>query len=132
MNLILCGPPGAGKSTVGTAVARELGREFIDGDQWLEARWGRPVPDYFASGEQALFRAREAQVYAILAERGGLVIATGGGALLDPRTRARLERSGVVVGLTAPVPVPSASSRSTMRAMPVALSVSPSKGPEFT
>jgi 3-dehydroquinate synthetase/shikimate kinase len=105
MNLILCGPPGAGKTAVGAEVARLLDLDFVDGDQWLETRWGRPVPDYFAAGEEGLFREREAETYAELAERSGLVLATGGGALLNPHTRARLERSGVLVALTAPFDV---------------------------
>ena len=101
VNLIVYGPPGSGKSTVGRLAARQLGREFIDGDARLEAHWGRAIPDYFAAGDEALFRQREAETYRTLAERDDLVLAPGGGALLDPHLRARLERSGVIVCLMA-------------------------------
>lgn len=101
MNLILYGPPGAGKSTVGRLAAQTLGREFVDVDAWIEARWGRAVPDYFAAGDQALFRAREAEACRVLAAEGGRVIAPGGGALLDPHSRAALEGTGLIVCLRA-------------------------------
>ena len=103
LNLVLAGPPGSGKSTLGAAAARALGRTFVDGDAWIESHWGRPVPDYFSAGEADLFRAREVEAYRTLSDQPNLVIATGGGALLDARTRAALERSGVLIGLTAPL-----------------------------
>src|SRR5690606_26939116 len=84
------------------AAARRLGREFVDGDAWIEARWNRPIPDYFHAGEEDLFRAREAEAYRLLAARSGLVIAPGGGALVNPRVRAALEATGLLVCLTAP------------------------------
>jgi shikimate kinase/3-dehydroquinate synthase len=101
MNLVVYGPPGSGKTTVGLLAARQLGREFVDGDAWIEARWGRPVADYFSVGEEALFRAREAEAYRALAARDMLVVAPGGGALLNPHLRAALECTGVVVCLAA-------------------------------
>ena len=101
MNLILYGPPGAGKTTVGRLAARALGREFVDVDAWIEARWGRAVPDYFAGGDEAMFRAREAQACRELAAQGERVIAPGGGALLDPHSRAALEGTGLIVCLRA-------------------------------
>ena len=91
MNLVLYGPPSVGKTTVGKLIAEKLGREFVDGDDWIEARWGRPVPDYFERGDDALFRAREAEACRMWSALDGLVIAPGGGALLDPRSRAALE-----------------------------------------
>lgn len=100
-NLVLYGPPGSGKTTVGRLAARQLGREFVDGDAWIQARWGRPVADYFAAGDEALFRAREVEAYRALAARDGLVVAPGGGALLDPHVRAILECTGVLVCLRA-------------------------------
>ena len=101
MNLVLYGPPSVGKTTVGKLIAEKLGREFVDGDDWIEARWGRPVPDYFERGDDALFRAREAEACRMWSALDGLVIAPGGGALLDPRSRAALEGAGVLLCLTA-------------------------------
>jgi shikimate kinase/3-dehydroquinate synthase len=101
MNLVLYGPPGSGKTTVGRLAARQLGREFVDGDAWIEAHWGRPVPDYFSAGEEPLFRAREAEAYRALAAQDGLVLAPGGGALLNPHVRATLECTGGLICLTA-------------------------------
>src|SRR5258708_18162984 len=101
MNLVLYGPPGSGKTTVGRLAARQLQREFVDGDTWIEAHWGRPVADYFSAGEAPLFRAREAEAYRILSARDGLVLAPGGGALLNPHSRATLESTAVLVCLTA-------------------------------
>jgi shikimate kinase/3-dehydroquinate synthase len=101
MNLILFGPPGSGKTTLGELAARTLGRRFVDGDATIEARWGRPVEDYFARGEESLYRAREAEAYRDLAAQEGLVVAPGGGALLNPHIRAALEGTGAIIGLAA-------------------------------
>ncbi len=101
MNLVLYGPPSVGKTTMGKLIAEKLGREFVDGDDWIEARWGRPVPDYFERGDDVLFRAREAEACRMWSALDGLVIAPGGGALLDPRSRAALEGAGVILCLTA-------------------------------
>jgi len=100
-NLILYGPPGCGKTTVGRLVATRLGREFVEGDEWIHNQWGRPVTTYFESGEEALFRAREAEACRLWSSFDGKVIAPGGGALLDPHSRAALEGTGVVLCLTA-------------------------------
>ncbi len=100
MNIVLYGPPGVGKTTVGKLIAERLGREFVDGDEWIASRWDRPVPDYF-SGDEALFRAREAEACRKWSARDELVIAPGGGALLNPHSRAALEATGAIFCLTA-------------------------------
>lgn len=100
MNIVLYGPPGVGKTTVGKLIAERLGREFVDGDEWIASRWDRPVPDYF-SGDEALFRAREAEACRMWSARDELVIAPGGGALLNPHSRAALEATGAIFCLTA-------------------------------
>ncbi|HWP34554.1 MAG TPA: shikimate kinase, partial [Thermodesulfobacteriota bacterium] len=89
-NLVLVGLMGAGKSAVGRALAARLGRPFVDTDALVEARAGRPIPAIFAAGGEAAFRALEREVVAEVASRGGQVIATGGGAVVDPASRAAL------------------------------------------
>ncbi len=101
MNIILYGPPGVGKTTVGKLIAERLGREFVDGDEWIESCWGRPVPDYFARSDEPLFRVREAEACREWSAHDRLVIAPGGGALLNPHSRAALEASGVIICMTA-------------------------------
>lgn len=101
MNLVLTGFMGTGKSTLGRLVADRLGRPFVDMDSVIAARAGQPIPAIFAAqGEQA-FRALERALCQELAAQDGLVIATGGGALVDPENRAAMQRSGLVICLTA-------------------------------
>lgn len=90
-----------GKSTVGQLVADELGLAFVDTDELIEARAGRSIPTIFAQDGEAAFRALERDVCAELATRAGLVIATGGGMLIDPRNRAALEPNALIVCLWA-------------------------------
>jgi 3-dehydroquinate synthase len=103
MNLILYGPPGVGKTTVGKALAQKLGREFVDSDPLIEARTGLTIPEIFAHKGEAEFRRIESEVCAELGARNHLVIAPGGGAMLNPINRAALERKGVIVCLRAPL-----------------------------
>jgi len=100
-NLFLVGMMGAGKTTVGRHLARRLKRPFLDSDHELERRCGVRVPVIFDIEGEPGFRAREAHMIAELAAREGIVLATGGGAVLDAETRRRLAARGTVVYLHA-------------------------------
>jgi shikimate kinase len=100
-HLVLVGLMGAGKTTVGERCAARLGRPFVDTDDLVETRTGRTVAALFAEGEPT-FRAAERDAVAdACASPAPLVIACGGGAVLDPDSRRRLRTSGFVVWLRA-------------------------------
>ena len=103
-NVVLTGFMGTGKTTVGRALADLLDFDFVDTDQVIEADHG-PIPMIFAEQGEAAFRIIEGRVAVELAERSGLVIATGGRLMLDPHNASTLEASGLVFCLTAPVSV---------------------------
>ena len=85
-NLVLVGPMGAGKTSVGKIVAEKLKLEFIDSDRELESRCGADIPWIFDIEGEAGFRAREKEVIADLCNRSGMLLATGGGAVLSSTT----------------------------------------------
>jgi shikimate kinase len=101
--LFLVGMMGAGKTTVGRRLARRLERPFVDADRELEARLGVPIPTIFELEGEAGFRRREAAIIDELTRREPIVLATGGGAVLDPANRAALHGRGHVVYLRASV-----------------------------
>jgi shikimate kinase len=92
---------GAGKTTVGRQVARRLGKQFYDTDHEIERRTGVRVALIFEIEGEPGFRARETQVVDALTALDDVVLATGGGAVLDPANRARLRERGFVVYLRA-------------------------------
>lgn len=98
-NLFLVGPMGAGKSAVGRQLARTLHLNFMDSDDEIEARTGVDIPFIFEKEGEEGFRKREAKVIDDLSKMEGLVLATGGGAILDPQSRSYLGARGYVVYL---------------------------------
>lgn len=100
-SIFFVGLMGAGKTTVGRAVARRLDRPFFDSDHEIEARTGVRIPVIFEHEGEAGFREREAQVIAELTARESIVLATGGGAILRPENRELLHTRGLVVYLRA-------------------------------
>ncbi|WP_174188994.1 shikimate kinase [Nocardia barduliensis] len=94
--VVLVGPPGAGKSTIGRKLARELGVELYDTDAGIERETGRTIPEIFAEDGEPEFRRIEERVVrrAVLAERG--VVSLGGGAVLSENTRTLLRNRTVV------------------------------------
>ncbi len=92
---------GAGKTTVGRILARHFARPFLDSDHEIEARTGVKVPVIFEIEGEAGFRQRESLVIAELTQRTGIVLATGGGVIIDPANRVALRTSGFVVYLHA-------------------------------
>ena len=98
-NLYLVGLMGAGKTTVGRLLARHYECAFHDSDHEIEARTGVKIPVIFEIEGEAGFRAREEAVIAELTALSGIVLATGGGAVLSPLTRNNLRQSGVVIYL---------------------------------
>jgi len=98
-NLVLVGPMGAGKSTIGRRLAGRLGLRFVDADRELEAITGASVPVIFDCEGEAGFRARETQLLAELCAGRGQLIATGGGAVLDAANRKAMRERGFVVWL---------------------------------
>jgi len=96
-NLVLVGPMGAGKSSLGRRVAAQLGLEFVDADRRLEQQAGATIPMIFEHEGEAGFRAREEKLLAELLAQGGQAIATGGGAVLSATTREGLRNRAFVV-----------------------------------
>lgn len=94
--LFLIGPMGAGKTAIGKELARQLQLEFLDADQEIERRTGADIPLIFEKEGEAGFRKREREIIAELTQRERLVLATGGGAVLDPVNREALSRGFVI------------------------------------
>lgn len=99
-NIILCGFMGCGKTTVGGELAQKLRAEFIDMDEYLEAREGMKIADIFRISGEADFREREHSAVLELARKRGAVIATGGGALAFERNTEPLHDSGEIIFLS--------------------------------
>lgn len=102
-NIFLVGLMGAGKTTIGRLLARKLNRRFVDADHEIEARTGATIPWIFEIEGEACFRRREADVIRDLSAQQGLVLATGGGAVLNPASRALLAERGTVIYLRASI-----------------------------
>ena len=99
--LFLIGPMGAGKTAIGKELARQLHLDFLDADQEIERRTGVDIPLIFEKEGEAGFRRREREVIAELTQQDALVLATGGGAVLDPANREALKSRGRVIYLQA-------------------------------
>lgn len=100
-SIIVTGFMGSGKSTVGRLLAGKLQRPFIDMDTEIERREGRAISDIFAREGEPVFRRIERALVEELADRRGLVVATGGGVVLDPDNIADFSRTGLLVCLDA-------------------------------
>jgi shikimate kinase len=99
--ITLIGVRGTGKTTVGRLLAQQLGWEFADADELIEATAGRSITDIFATEGEAGFRDREALAIGELCRRQRLVLATGGGVVIRQANRELLRTAGFVVWLTA-------------------------------
>src|SRR5690554_3931764 len=98
-NIFLVGPMGAGKSTIGRQLARQLHLEFYDSDTEIERRTGADIAWVFELEGEEGFRAREEKVIEELTEHMGIVLATGGGSIVSKENRNRLSARGIVVYL---------------------------------
>ena len=103
--ITLVGLMGVGKSTVGRRLAQRLGLPFHDGDHEIEAAAGMSVSEIFASRGEAEFRAGEARIMRRLLEGPPIVLATGGGAMMNPETRALMKQHSVSVWMRADLKV---------------------------
>ncbi|MFH1968950.1 MAG: shikimate kinase [Verrucomicrobiota bacterium] len=100
-NIVLIGFMGAGKTTVGKALAARLQRDFVDMDVELEARAGKPIPRVFAEDGEPVFRRMERDLAVELSHRSNLVIAAGGGIVLNPDNIRDFSATGRVICLKA-------------------------------
>ncbi len=102
-NVILVGPMGAGKTTIGRFLAGELNLEFFDSDREIEERCGADISWIFDVEGESGFRRRETEVIDLLTQRDGVCIATGGGVVMVPENRGYLMSRGIVVYLKASI-----------------------------
>lgn len=102
-NLVLVGPMGAGKTCVGRHLAERFGLRLVDADHEIERIAGTRIGTIFEIEGEAGFRARERAVLATLLEESGIVLSTGGGAVLDADNRRRMRERGFVVHLVVSV-----------------------------
>lgn len=103
--IALAGFMGTGKTTVGAALAAQLGAVFIDADHEMERREGRSIPEIFAADGEPYFRARERELLQELSQRSDIVLATGGGMVVNPENRALLLERCICIGLHAPAEI---------------------------
>ena len=109
-NIILIGMPGVGKTTVGKAIGKEMGRTCIDVDQELAKEIG-DISKYITEQGEVAFREKEAEMIAKLGTQTGIVISTGGGCVTVPKNFAHLRQNGRIYQLTQPVEKLSTSGR---------------------
>jgi shikimate kinase len=102
-NLILVGMMGSGKTTMGRVLAKHLGKVFVDSDEEIIKRTGVTIPHIFDVEGEPGFRLREITALRNLVERDNMVLATGGGAVLDEQNRTMLQQNGIVIYLKASV-----------------------------
>ena len=102
-NIFLVGPMGAGKTSVGRQLAKAMNCEFLDSDKEIENRTGVNIPTIFDIEGESGFRTREQQMIDELTQRDGIVLATGGGAILAEENREWLQQRGTVIYLSASV-----------------------------
>ena len=100
-SIVLIGMMGVGKSSIGRRLGARLGIPFIDADAEIEKAAGMSIADIFARHGEAAFRSGEARVIARLLNGGPQVLATGGGAVMNPETRALIQEKGVSIWLSA-------------------------------
>ena len=104
-SVFIVGPMGAGKTTIGRLLAKQLGREFVDSDWFIESQTGADIAWIFAKEGEAGFRERETRAINELTQKPQIVLATGGGAVMSHDNREFLHQRGIVVYLNAPVEV---------------------------
>ena len=104
-SLVMVGLMGCGKSSVGKRLANKLGLAFVDADEEIERVAQKSINEIFADHGEAFFRDREGKVIARLLASGPQVLATGGGAFINPETRAKIRQSGIAIWLKADLPV---------------------------
>lgn len=102
-NIFIVGPMGSGKTTIGRQIAKSLDLKFIDSDHEIEKRTGVDITFIFDKEGEAGFRKREHEVIHELSMQTGIVLATGGGAVIDAENRSALKQNGIVIYLQAPV-----------------------------
>lgn len=102
-NIVLIGMPGSGKTTIGQAVAKKLGRDFVDSDDEIKNIIKTEISDYFSQYGEENFRDVETQVIKDIAKRSGTVIATGGGAILRRENIDALKMNGIIYFLDRPL-----------------------------
>lgn len=102
-NLILVGLMGSGKTTLGRALAKHLGKTFVDSDEEIQLRTGVTIPHIFDIEGEAGFRQRETAAIRDLVERDNMVLATGGGTVLAEQSRELMQQNGIVIYLKASV-----------------------------
>lgn len=98
-NVVLIGLTGCGKSTIGKGLSRRLHMPFIDMDDYIEKKEGKAIREIFAQHGEAYFRELETRAAQELSQRKRHIIATGGGAVLNPKNMAYLKKTGVVLFL---------------------------------
>lgn len=102
-NIILIGMPGCGKTTIGKILAQKTGKQFVDMDETIIQKSGMPIPQIFEQSGEKGFRDLEAETARMLGKMRGMVIATGGGAILRPENVDALRQNGFVIHIDRPV-----------------------------
>ncbi len=104
-SVFIVGPMGAGKTTIGRLLAKQLGRKFVDSDWYIESQTGADIAWIFSKEGEPGFRERETKAIDELTLQPQIVLATGGGAVMRAENRQLLQQRGIVVYLNAPVEV---------------------------